>query len=573
MVRKSLNTSVRSTASELFISESAAADESYSEFMKKLDYQANNEQQDIKFIGYEATSSAIKSRLGRLFDEHYEPEHVLLHGPSGTGKTTLLKQLVRDQPQITFFYLKSTWMTMKIFGNLESRLMKLFEEAKSKKHSVIFIDNIDKISGGKSEIKDRLVNLLDYLLENLQSRRSKVIVFVATRDPASLDRDLKETYFTDEIEFKLPTKEDRSKMLRYLLPSLSQEATGDAAESTQHYAFSDLKRIRTFHRETKDIKSAIERSKPTRIKSIISPHLYLSWDDIGGVEHAKRELKESFIVAMEHKEKYEQHNMPLQKGILLYGPPGCSKTMLAQALATESGFNFLMVKGPELFSKYVGDSEGALRKLYRNAREIAPCIVFIDEIDGLAAPRSDEHNSPVGDRLVTQLLTELNSESDHVFTVAATNRPDKVDGAVIRSGRLEPIYIPLPGAQDREKIFSVLCRRHKVESKENIQKLAGKTDGFSGAEIQELFRKSFKMSISEGSKGGLELRHFEAALEMVEPQTSQDLFKVYKKFQSKGKKNQDKLTEQLSNLTIRRRRLRPVSSRAHSYSCRSAARC
>lgn len=568
--RPSLNSSVVTVTNNSVLDE---RDQDYSEFIKRFGRPDLEEPVKVELVGYEENIEAIRDKIEKLLNsEISSSEYVLITGPSGTGKTTVVRKLTEqyikktdekeNDKKLTFFYLKASWALEKLFGNPESQLRAIFDEAVQKAPSLIFIDKIDLICVEKrshNDLKDRIFNILEDKLECLNALSARVLVLAATDRPELLDPQIrKPSYFNDEIKFSLPNKQSRVAFLNSIISQknneISPEQIEQVAEACHCYSYRDLKkvcelgldRVRKSGTEQKlnfDIlRSILSQYKPVAIKSVTTPCPPLHWSDIGGVDDVKRELMESVIWPLHHKEKFQKLGIQSNKGALLYGPPGCSKTMLAQALATESGYNFISVKGPELFSKWVGDSEAAVRKLYRNAREIAPCIIFFDEIDGLAPERSDNQSSSVGDKVVAQLLTELNGVEplDNVFTIAATNRPDRVDSALIRPGRLDPaIYIPLPSERDRCEILRVHMRPLSLNLNEDretlIKWLASLTEGYSGAEVANVCRVAGTLALRESlDNESIEWKHFADAAKKVKPQTKSGHLEAYEKFQKRS---------------------------------------
>lgn len=574
MVRKgqgrqqSLNSSVVTVSNNSILDEGDRAPEiEYSEFIKRFGRPDLGEDSKVTIVGYEKTIAKIESKIDQLLSGK-NPDFALITGPSGTGKTTVVRKIAEkhanskdEKKRLTFFYLKSSWTLEKQFGNPENRLRLIFDEAVQKSPSLIFIDKLDLICSEKrsqNDAKDRVFNVLEDKLESLKGLSAKVLVLAATDRPEVLDGQIKKpSYFSDEIRFTLPDQVDRVHVLQHILVdyknSLTKEQIDQIANASHCYSFQDLGKLcnsafgicqkqEKTELDFESLKQAQSEFKPTAIKSITTPCPPLRWEDIGGVDDVKKELQESVIWPLEHRDKFQRLGIRSNKGAILYGPPGCSKTMLAQALATESGYNFISVKGPELFSKYVGDSEAAVRKLYKNAREIAPCIIFFDEIDGFAPERNDNQSSSVGDKVVAQLLTELNGIEplDNVFTIAATNRPDRVDGALLRPGRLDPaIYIPLPTDKDRKAIFQVHMRPLSLnfyDSLDDVQtKLAKLTANYSGAEIANVCRVAGTLALRESlNNEHIEWKHFEDALSKVKPRTKIEQLKAYEIFQERS---------------------------------------
>lgn len=548
----------------------------YAEFIKR--FGRPDIEEEGKLIGYTESCILLKDKIKALVDpsKKLRQKFIFLTGPAGCGKTTFVKKLAKDEPKLSFFYLKSSWLLRKHFGDPETRLRLIIDEAIEKAPSLVFIDRIELICSSKkfqNDSIDKIYNLLEDELESLKLIPAKVLVVLASTDPQIR----KPCYFSDEIKITLPKQQDRVDIIKHILGEypndLTEEQIEQIAAASHCYSYEDLIKlcdiaVTDSERQQGDggkigyssMKLALVKFKPEAIESLITPCPPLKWEDIGGVEHAKTELQRSVIWPLEHREKFKKLGISSKKGALLYGPPGCSKTMLAQALATESGYNFISIKGPELFSKWVGDSEAAVRKLYRNAREIAPCIIFFDEIDGFASGRSDSQNSSVGDKVVTQLLTELNGIEplDNVYTIAATNRPDRVDSALLRPGRLDPaIYIQLPSEQDRKEIFKVHMKPLALDFEEQslelvVDKLVAQTSGYSGAEVANVCQVAGVISLCESLDNEcIKFKHFEKALDQVKPKTRPEDLKAYEKFHMRNLQIDTALIQaSLSNLVL-----------------------
>lgn len=296
------------------------------------------------------------------------------------------------------------------------------------------------------------------------------------------------------------------------------------------------------------LKKCLKNIKPSAMREITLEVPKVRWSDIGGMEHVKKKLKQAVVWRFKHKEALKRVGAKPKKGILLYGPPGCSKTMIGKALATESGLNFLAIKGPELFNKWVGESERAVREVFRKAKQASPAILFFDEIDALAAERGggatgSSNSSTVGDRVLAQLLTELDGieNLDDVFIIAATNRPDMIDRALLRPGRIgDIVYVPLPDKTTRKEIFEISTREIPLDFEENkneeLEKLAARTDGYSGAEIAAICQEAAYFALEKDIEAkNVTFGHFEQALDSIPPRISKEMTDYYDKYASKFK--------------------------------------
>lgn len=544
-----------------------ADEEPYDEFIKRFNLKPIDD--SIELIGCEASISAIKKKIEFLLytanDKPLEQDFALITGPPKSGKTTVVRKLVNqysnnsedtEKPKLTSFYLDASWALEKQFG--ETRLRLLFDEAIKKAPSLIFIDKLELICATKrsqNDVRERMFNVLLSELEGLTKESAKVMFLAATSHPELLDSQLKETcLFDTEIRFSLPSKKDRADYLTKVLEQIPNELipgqVESIAEATHCYTFIELHRLTLLARQIATSEKlnldlpvfdkALSQFKPIAVKSVATPCQPVFWTDIGGYDNVKKKLK-SIINSVEDQESITTKFLRPRIGALLYGPPGCSKTMLAQALATESGYNFICVNGPELFRKYVGDTEAEVRRLYKNAREIAPCIVFFDEIDGFCPPRGDNQNSSIEAKVVTQLLPVLNGVEplDRVITLAATNRPNRVDRALLRYGRLDQtIYIPLPDEKDRREIFKLYLRLlplkidYDITLDEVLDELAAKTEGYSGADIACICKVAGQLARDDGLVGGqFEQRHLLAAFDEVQASVIDEDLKVYESFQ------------------------------------------
>ncbi|MEM0223094.1 MAG: CDC48 family AAA ATPase, partial [Thermofilum sp.] len=425
------------------------------------------------------------------------PKGILLYGPPGTGKT-LLAKAVANETDAYFIAINGPEIMSKFYGESEQRLREIFEEAKEHAPAIIFIDEIDAIAPKREEVtgevEKRVVAQLLALMDGLEAR-GDVIVIGATNRPNALDPALRRPgRFDREIEIGIPDKRGRLEILKVHTRSMPLAKDVDLeklAEITHGYVGADLaalcreaamKALRrvlplldlereeiplevleTIEVKMEDFMSAFREITPSALREIEVEVPTVRWDDIGGLEDVKQQLREAVEWPLKHPEAYERLGIDPPKGILLYGPPGTGKTLLAKAVATESEANFVSIKGPEVYSKWVGESERAIRELFRKARQVAPSVVFIDEIDALAPVRGlVTADSGVTERVVSQLLTEMDGleRLEGVVVIGATNRPDILDPALLRPGRFDRlIYVPPPDEKARFEILKVHTRR------------------------------------------------------------------------------------------------------------------
>ncbi len=480
------------------------------------------------------------------------PKGVLLYGPPGTGKT-LLAKAVANEADANFFYIAGPEVVSKYVGESEERLRQIFKQAEENAPSIIFIDEIDAIAPKRAEVtgevERRMVAQLLTLMDGLKSR-GQVIVIAATNRPDSIDEALRRPgRFDREIEIGVPDEEARLEILQIHTRNMPLEKDVDLKELarlTHGYTGADLaalakeaaikalrrvlpeinldeeripKKILERIKVTKnDFISAMHEIQPSALREVYVERPNVHWDDIGGLDNAKRELREAVELPLEKPELFEKMGIRPVKGILLYGPPGTGKTLLAKAAATESNANFIAVNGPAVLSKWVGESEKMVRELFRKARQAAPCILFIDELDAIASKRGEGELSRVTERIVDTLLTEMDGlvSLKNVVVIGATNRPDMIDPALLRAGRFDKqIEIPAPDEKARLEIFKIHTRKmplHHVDLKE----LAKQTEGFTGADIENLCREAGMMAIREG-KEKVTMDHFRKALEVIKP--------------------------------------------------------
>ncbi|MCC6013254.1 MAG: CDC48 family AAA ATPase [Candidatus Verstraetearchaeota archaeon] len=494
------------------------------------------------------------------------PKGILLYGPPGCGKT-LLAKAVATESGANFFSINGPEIMSKFYGESESRLREIFEEAEKAAPSVIFIDEIDSIAPKREEVtgevERRVVAQLLTLMDGLKSR-GQVVVIAATNRPEAVDPALRRPgRFDREIAIPMPDKKARKEILQVHLrnmPLADDVNIDELAELTHGYTGADIaalcreaaiRALRRFlpkidlEKKTipanilKDLKvtrndffEAMKDITPSTLREVYVEVPEVHWSDIGGLEDVKKQLREMVELPMKHPELFEKMGITPPKGILLYGPPGCGKTLLAKAVATESGANFISVRGPEILSKWVGESEKAIREIFKKARQAAPCVIFFDEIDSIAPVRGGRFDSSgVTERIVNQLLAEMDGliPLRGVVVIAATNRPDIIDPALLRPGRFDRlVFIPLPDKKAREEIFKVHTRKMPLAEDVNISVLADMTEGYTGADIEAICREAALNAIREDLKPKkVEMRHFIEAIKNTPKSLSPEDVKRY----------------------------------------------
>ena len=509
------------------------------------------------------------------------PKGVLLYGPPGTGKT-LLAKAVANESNAHFISISGPEIMSKFYGESEARLREIFKEAREKAPSIIFVDEIDSIAPKREEVtgevERRVVSQMLSLMDGLEAR-GKVIVIAATNRPNAIDPALRRPgRFDREIEIKVPDKKGRKDILNIHtrnMPLVTEEndtnyVNIDKISSVSHgYVGADLeylckeaamKCLRRLLPELNmedeklppetldklivnndDFQKALIEITPSGMREVFIENPDVKWDDIGGLKEVKQQLQEAVEWPMKYPALYDKlgHRMP--RGILLHGPSGVGKTLLAKAVATESEANFVSVRGPELLSKWVGESERGIREIFRRARQASPCVVFFDEIDSIAPIRGAGAETAVTERVVSQLLTELDGmENMHgVIVLAATNRADMIDPALLRPGRFDKIIqIPMPDKDSRRQILEITAKVIPAVSDKNeldyvnLDKISEMTDGMSGADVAAIANTAVSIVIHEyldkhPTKEELEkattsakvtMRHFEEAVKKVKTQ-------------------------------------------------------
>jgi transitional endoplasmic reticulum ATPase len=503
------------------------------------------------------------------------PKGILLYGPPGTGKTLLAKALANEIGAY-FTAINGPEIMSKFYGESEERLREVFREAEQKAPAIIFIDEIDSIAPKREEVtgevEKRVVAQLLALMDGLKER-GRVIVIGATNRPDALDPALRRPgRFDREIEIPPPDKRARREILAVHtrnVPLAEDVNLDNIAEITHGYTGADLAALvkeaalaalRRFIKEEdidlnqpipaskleklkvtmSDFLSALKVIQPTLIREVFVEVPEVRWDDIGGLEDVKQQLREAVEWPLKYPEVISKMGIEPPKGILLYGPPGTGKTLLAKAVATESGANFIAIRGPEVLSKWVGESEKAIREVFRRARQVAPCVVFFDEIDSIAPARGARFDSGVTDRIVNQLLTEMDGIQPlrKVVVIAATNRPDILDPALLRPGRFDrQVYVPPPDFKARLEIFKVHTRRVPLAGDVDLSELARLTEGYTGADIAAVVREAVMLALRERLEARpLEMKYFLKALEVVKPSLTKEQIEEYERMASELKK-------------------------------------
>jgi transitional endoplasmic reticulum ATPase len=491
------------------------------------------------------------------------PKGVLLHGPPGCGKT-LIARAVAQETSAEFFAVNGPEIINQWYGSSEANLRKIFADAQRRAPAIIFLDEIDAIApkreemSGERQAERRLVAQLLTLMDGLEAR-GNVVVIAATNIPDVLDPALRRPGRFDRlIAIGVPDKDGRREILEIYtrgmplaadvdldrlaavthgfvgadLEALGREAAMNALRGIMpDMSFAPAKlapaRLAALHVCAADFAAALNEVEPSALREVFTEVPDVGWEDIGGLEDAKQLLSEAVEWPLRYRELVAQAGLRPPKGILLHGPPGSGKTLLAKALARASEANFISVKGPQLLSMWVGESERAVREVFRKARQAAPCIVFFDELDALAPPRGASQDQ-VSERVVGQLLTELDGIEDlqGVVALAATNRPDLIDPALLRPGRFDMLVeLPTPDRAARRAILGVHTRRMPLAADVDLDRLAGATDDFVGADLEGLCQRAARLAIREQIAAdaapdtlAIARRHFEAALRELEAQ-------------------------------------------------------
>jgi len=494
------------------------------------------------------------------------PKGVLLYGAPGTGKT-LLAKAVANESDANFISISGPELVSKFVGESEEKLRQIFKDAKDKAPSIIFMDEIDAIAPKReeatNEVERRMVSQLLTLLDGM-STRGQVIVLAATNRPEAIDPALRRPgRFDREIEIGVPDRNARKEILQIHtrnMPLAKDVSLDELANITHGYTGADLSALvkeaamatlRKLFPKIIDKQSipndlllnltvtrdnfmeALKSIQPSALREVFVERPNVHWSDIGDMDSVKEDLKEAVELPLKKPEAFEKIGIRPVRGVLLVGPPGTGKTLLAKAVATERESNFISIKGPEVLSKFVGESEKTVREIFRKAKLASPCIIFIDEIDAIASPRGgDEMESRVAERVVDTLLTEMDGlqELKNVVVLAATNRPEAIDPALLRPGRFDKIVeIPMPDEEARLEIFKVHTKRMPINKDVDLATLAEQTEGYTGAEIENICREA-GMNAIRNNRDIVKKEDFDKALVEVKPTIPKEVVDRIKRF-------------------------------------------
>ena len=510
------------------------------------------------------------------------PKGVLLHGPPGTGKTMLAKA-VANESDAYFISINGPEIMSKYYGESEKALRDLFEEAEKNTPAIIFLDELDSIAPKRGdvtgEVERRVVAQLLSLMDGLKERKN-VIVIGSTNRPEALDMALRRPgRFDREIELGVPDMEGRMEIFQIhtrgmplhedvILEEFAKRTYGfvgaDISAVGREAAMNALRRILpqidldepTIPKEIldrlivqrDDFEAALREVQPSAMREILVEVPNVNWEDIGGLENVKQLLVEAVEWPLRNADSFRRLSIEAPKGILLYGPPGTGKTMLAKAVANESEANFITVKGSALLSKWYGESEKRVEEIFRKARQVAPSIIFLDELDALVPIRGGAMGEPhVTERIVNQLLNEMDGleELRGVVVIGATNRPDIIDPALLRPGRFdELILVPVPDSESRKKILQVHLQKAPLAGDVNIDEMVGLTNQYTGADIAAVVRKAGRLALREDmATNEIGQKHFLAALQEIGPSVTPDTMKYYAKLGSELRKKASREVE------------------------------
>ena len=498
------------------------------------------------------------------------PKGVLLHGSPGTGKT-LLAKAVANETNAHFIHLDSPSVMSRYVGDAEKRIRDIFEEAEKNAPSIIFIDEIDAIAVKREEsygeVERRVVAQLLSVMDGLKSR-GKVVVIAATNRPNSLDNALRRPgRFDREIEIGVPKFEGRLQILKIHTRNMPLQLDVDLKEIariTHGYVGADIEVLckeaamvvlrkllpnlqyekdelisqeflEKLQLSMQDFKDALKMVRPSALREVFVEKPTVTWNEIGGLDNVKQEIKEAVEWPLKYPDSFKKLGIRAPRGILLYGPPGTGKTLLAKAATNESEANFILINGPELLNKFVGESEKGIRKVFEKARQASPCIIFFDEIDAMAPKRGRNFDTGVTERMVNQLLTEIDGlqELNDVIVIAATNRPDIIDPALLRPGRFDRIILtPVPDDKSRLQILHIHTEKMPLTKDVDLNILAEKTQNYVGADIESLCREAAILALRiDMNAKEVNMKNFEDALLKIKPSITQEDVKKYEEIE------------------------------------------
>ncbi len=497
------------------------------------------------------------------------PKGVLLHGPPGTGKT-LLAKAVANESEANFILLNGPEIMSKFYGESEKKIRDIFEEAEKTAPSIVFIDEIDAIAPKREdvngEVERRVVSQILTMMDGLKSR-GKVIVIGATNRVNALDPALRRPgRFDREIEVGVPSKIGRKAILQIHTRGMPLKGVkvDEIASLTHGFVGADLESLakeaamnvlRKYLPQMKlddeeqipqevlekliikqsDFIDALKVVRPSAMREVLVETPNVSWENVGGLGNVKQELQEAVEWPLKHPESFKRMGIRPSRGILLYGPPGTGKTLLAKAVAKESEANFIQIKGPSLLSMWVGKSEEGVRKVFERARQVAPCVIFFDEIDSLAGKRGNETGTKVTERVLNQLLAEMDGLEDlnDILIIGATNRPDMLDSALLRPGRFDRILlVNAPDEKARLNVFNIHTKNMPLAKEVKLEALSKVTDGYTGADIEGLVREAAMIALREDiTSTEVKKKHFDEALTKIKPSISKGTIQVYKKIE------------------------------------------
>jgi transitional endoplasmic reticulum ATPase len=503
------------------------------------------------------------------------PKGGILYGPPGTGKT-LIAKAIANETGAHFISINGPEIMSKFYGESEARLREVFQEAEQNAPSIVFIDELDAIAPKRGEVtgevERRVVSQLLTLMDGLKSR-GQVVVIGATNRIEAIDPALRRPgRFDREIRIGVPDRNGRREILLIhtrRMPLAEDVDLDELADITHGFVGADIaalvreaamNALRRYLPEIdlekevipaevlekikvsrEDFANALKTIQPSALREVVLEVPNVKWTDIGGLEAVKQELMEAVEWPLKYPEVFKRLGIRPPRGILLYGPPGTGKTLLAKAVATESQANFISVKGPEVLSKWVGESEKAVREIFRKARETAPCIIFFDELDSIAPRRGFHTDAGVTDRIVNQLLTEMDGIQSlkGVVVLGATNRPDILDPALLRPGRFDRVlYVPPPDKAARLAIFKIHTREMPLDEDVDLDILASVTEGYTGADIEAVVREAAMLAARENINAQkVSMRHFEKALLKIKPSVGAEEKAEYDRILSNFKKS------------------------------------